>query len=207
MKGLSQEQLEFLKKHNVPLEKVFDAKGFSKSYYYIQMKQQGKVVAFNVTPCKRGNHTLRTRNGHCIQCDTKHLEFQKRNDYSGIIYIAGSKNGKVLKVGYSKGIEIRSESLNRTKYAGLNDWEFIFVIFSSTAGSLEPKIKFKLNEYSRAFNYEHDNKLQDAEEVYSCSINKAKAILIAVCKEYYHDYEIKKDYDGTEYNFRRLKKL
>lgn len=207
MEGLSKEQLEFLKRHNVPLEKVFDAKGYSKSYYQVIMKQQGKIVAFNVSPCNANGHTLRTRSGHCAQCNTAHLEFQKRHDYSGIIYIAGSKQGKVLKVGYSKAIDVRNESLNRTKYAGLSDWEIIFGIFSSSAGEIESQIKFKLSKYYRAFNYEHDGKIQDADEIYSCSLSKAKSVVINVCEEYYHSYEIKRNYDGSDYEFGNLTKI
>lgn len=206
-KSLSKEQLEFLNKHNVPLEKVYDANGYSKSYYQDIMKRQGKIVAFNVSACKANGHTLRTRSGHCAQCNTIHLEFQKRHDYSGIIYIAGSKDGSILKVGYSKALEIRSKSLIRTKYAGFKDWEIIFGLFSPTAGQIESQIKFKLKKYSRAFNYEHDGKLQDADEIYSCSFAKAKPVLIQICEDYFHNYEIKKDYEGKDYDFKNLKRL
>lgn len=207
MEGLSQEQLEFLKWHDIPLEKIFDAKGYSKSDYHFLMKQQGKIVAFNVTPCKLNGHTLRTRNGHCIQCDPARIEFQKRYDYSGIIYIAGSKNGSVLKVGYSKGIDIRSESINRTKYAGYEDWEIVFGIFSPNAGEIETQIKPQLVQYNISLRYEHDNSMQIASEIYTCSYTKIKSTIIMTCDQYSHKYEIVKDYDGTEYNFRNLTKL
>jgi hypothetical protein len=207
MKGLTNDQIEFLKKHNVSFEKVFNAKGYTKSYYHVLMKQQGKIVAFNTTPCNAFGHTLRTRSGHCIQCNTAHLEFQKRNDYSGIIYIAGSLQGQVLKIGYSKAFTIRNASLNRTKYAGLNDWKIIFYVFSPFAGKIEVAIKSKLNKYLMSLAYRHGTKFQKAEEVYSCSFEKAKSNFISVLNDNFYSYKIKRNYEGIEFNFSNLKRL
>jgi hypothetical protein len=94
----------------------------SKSEYRQIMKELNKYVAFNVIACRKSGHTLRTRTGHCIQCDTARLAFMKRHVSEGIIYIAGSKEGEIMKVGYSKAVEVRQESLNRTQYAGYKDW-------------------------------------------------------------------------------------
>ena len=140
MSNLNKEQLAFLKEHKVSSKFVFDAKGLKKSEYKEIMKDLNKLVAFNVTPCSKFGHTLRTRSGHCCQCNTAYLEFQKRNDSEGIVYIAKSLLGKIIKIGFTKSIQIRSESLNRTKYGGFNDWIIVYAIESKEAGKIENKI-------------------------------------------------------------------
>src|SRR5665811_560663 len=100
MEGLTKEQLDFLKEHKVHLKFVFDAQGMSKSVYRPIMKDLNKYIAFNVTPCNKYGHTLRTRSGHCCQCNTAHMAFQKRNDSIGVTYIGGTLTGNVIKVGF-----------------------------------------------------------------------------------------------------------
>jgi hypothetical protein len=80
MKNLTAEQIDFLNSHNISLDKVFDASGFSLSEYKVIMKDQGKQIAYNVAPCQQYGHTLRTRAGHCIQCNPAAIAFIKRND-------------------------------------------------------------------------------------------------------------------------------
>ena len=133
MKGLSEKQKTFLKKHGVELHQTYDAYGQPNRVYKPIMKKTGKVVAFNVTPCGNAAHTLRNRSGHCIQCNSAYLAFQNRSDSPGIVYVAKTNKGKVIKVGFSKSVEIRSKSLNRTAYGGFNDWQIIASIDSEKA--------------------------------------------------------------------------
>ena len=102
MKGLTQEQKRYLTKHGVELYQVYDAYRQPNRVYKPIMKETGKVVAFNVTPCKNGGHTLRNRSGHCIQCNSAYLAFQNRNDSAGVVYVAKTLKGGVIKVGFSK---------------------------------------------------------------------------------------------------------
>lgn len=187
---LSQSQLRFLDKHNVPLEKLFDAKGLKKKEYRTKMKELNKAVAFNVVPCRKEGHTLRSRSGHCVQCNTAYLAFQKRNDSKGIVYIAESIRGNIIKVGYSKSFKTRSESLNRTEYAGFSDWIIKFAVESKKAGKIEHKISAVLNQYSQNIEYEHDNHLQRATEIYNCSYHLAKEELLKICEKDNLNYSI-----------------
>jgi hypothetical protein len=207
MAELTKEQLDFLAKHNVSLKYVFDATGLSKTEYRPIMKELNKYIAFNVTPCNKSGHELRTRSGHCVQCNTAHLAFQKRNDSSGITYIAGSINGEVIKVGFTKAVEIRSKSLNRSNYAGYNDWEILFAIESGDAGRIETKANATLYKYAYSTDYEHDGHWQDSHETYHCSYSNAKKIVLDICDENDYKFEKRLNVKSEKYEFRNLLKL
>lgn len=51
--GLTEDQIAFLKRMGVPLDKVFDAKGMGPSVYGPKMRALNKVVAYNTSICKR----------------------------------------------------------------------------------------------------------------------------------------------------------
>ena len=199
MSRLTPKQLYFLKKHNVDLKYVFNANGMSKSEYRQIMKELNKYVAFNVIACRKSGHTLRTRTGHCIQCDTARLAFMKRHVSEGIIYIAGSKEGEIMKVGYSKAVEVRQESLNRTQYAGYKDWVILFAIVSEDAGKIESMANMTLSKYAYKLDYYHNGEWQDSSETYTCTFAKAKESVLKSCKAYSSNYKIELDYKGELY--------
>ena len=62
---LTDEQLAFLDRHDVPLDRVFDATGMSPDEYKPLMSGGREWVAYGVSPCRAEGHTLRTRGGHC----------------------------------------------------------------------------------------------------------------------------------------------
>lgn len=204
-KNLSKSQKDFLKFHNIELKYVFNAKGFSRIEYRMLMRQLNKHIAFNVTPCQKDGHTLRTRSGHCCQCNTATLSFQKRHYSSGVVYLAGSSIGKIIKVGYTKGLEIRAESLNRTRYAALKDWEILFGIWSENAGKIESEVNSKLIKYSYKIQYNKDNHWLDTSETYVCSYSKAREFIFDVLKKY--DFEVIKNSNTKKYEFKNLIKL
>ena len=47
---------------------------------------------------------------------------------AGMVYIAGSLKGSIIKIGYTKDVQIREESLNRTEYAGYYDWIVLLLL-------------------------------------------------------------------------------
>ena len=83
MLNLNKSQIEFLKSQNISEKMIFNAKGLKKSEYKGIMKLKRKIIAYNVTPCRENGHTLRTRSGHCVQCNTTRIGFQKRSDKIG----------------------------------------------------------------------------------------------------------------------------
>lgn len=200
--NLSKEQLNFLKSHKIPLQLVFNAMGMPKSEYRPIMKELNKLVAFNVTPCKKSGHSLRTRSGHCCQCNTATLAYLKRHDASGIVYVAGSKSGSIMKIGFSKAVEVRAESLNRTKYAGFNDWVILYALKSKNAGIIETKANSLLNKYSLEFDYNHDGAWHDSYETYHCSYSKCKELLLKAAVD--HSFDIIRNIESSKYEFQNL---
>ena len=207
MAGLTSEQIRFLKEQDIHPKYVFNAEGLSKSEYRVIMKELNKLVAYNVSACQKEGHTLRTRSGHCCQCNTKTIAFQKRNDSAGIVYIAGSLTGEVVKIGFSKAVEIRAVSLNRSKYAGFNDWKIIYALKSKDAGRIETKSNSLLREYSYSLDYEHDGHWQDSHETYHCAYSKAKEFVEKAYREEKYKIEIERNSPTNEYEFSNLKKL
>lgn len=206
MKGLTSDQIRFLKEQNIHPKYVFDAQGLSPSDYRGIMKELNKLIAYNVTPCQQEGHTLRTRTGHCCQCDTAKIEFLKRNDSAGIVYIAGSLVGQVIKIGFSKAVEVRAESLNRTKYAGFNDWEILFALRSEDAGRIETKSNSLLHKYASPLDYEHDGHWQDSYETYHCAYSKAKEFVEKVYRDENYEIKIERNITIEKYEFRNLRK-
>jgi hypothetical protein len=147
---------------------------------------------------------LRNRSGHCIQCNTAYLAFQKRHDSAGIVYIAGSQLGQVIKVGFTKAVQVRSESLNRTKYAGFQDWKILFGVKSDLAGNIETAANSYLNKHIYKFDYEHDGHEQESHETFLCSLSKSKSIIEYIIKNNSYDSEILLNLKVESYEFPNL---
>lgn len=207
MPDLTPDQIEFLIEQDIPLKYVFDADGFSKREYRPLMKELNKLVAFNVSPCQSKGHTLRTRSGHCCQCNTAALGFLKRNDSAGIVYIAGTLTGELIKIGFSKAVEVRAESLNRTRYAGFLDWKILFALSSKDAGRIENKANSMLRAYAYSADYKHDGHWHDSKETYFCAYSKAKEFLQRAHQSEGFDVHIELDVKTIKYEFRNLRRI
>jgi hypothetical protein len=206
MKELNSDQIRFLKEHNIHPKYVFNAEGLSKSEYRIIMKELNKLIAYNVSPCQKGEHTLRTRSGHCCQCNTSTIAYQKRNDSAGIVYIAGTLNGQLIKIGFSKALEVREESLNRTKYAGFNDWKILYALKSEKAGQIETKSNSLLHQYNFSTDYKHDGNWHDSSETYKCAYSKAKEFVEKAYTHIIGNVLIERNSLTKEYEFRNIKR-
>lgn len=193
-------EINFLKHHKFTSKDLFNAEGYSSKEYRLIMKELNKSIAYNTTPCQKEGHKLRTRSGHCCQCNTAVIQFQKRNDSSGFIYIAGSLEGKLIKIGFTKAVEVRSESLNRTAYAGFRDWKILFAAKSSQAGIIETASNSALHKYSFGSTYEHDGKWQESTETYHCSYSKAKEIVLSVASQESISIVLNSNSDKYEFN-------
>ena len=75
--SLTKTQLKFLERHNIKDNQILDASGLTKIEYKARMKSEGKRIAYNVAPCKKRGHTLRTHTGGCAQCNITKAGFQK----------------------------------------------------------------------------------------------------------------------------------
>lgn len=174
MTKLSSSQLDFLSHHRIPLSEVFDATGIPKKKYQALMRQAKKHIAIGVSPCAKADHTMRTRSGHCIQCNPANIAFQLRSDADGTIYLAGSQSEELLKIGFSKNINNREYQINTNFYGGANDWEMIFWIEVDQAGTIEIDIHKVMHKFSVPGTYFSNNVEIDCYELYKCNASVAR---------------------------------
>lgn len=173
MSKLVDEQERFLLQHGISVGSVFDATGLGKIEYRKIMKSLEKTVAIGVTACRKGGHTLRSRSGHCIQCNPAALAFQSRYTKSGFVYIAGSETLKVIKVGFSGDVESRIESLNELNYGGASDWTGIYWVQCESAGKIEFDTHERLSNYAAPKQYVRGGTTVDCLETFSCGADSA----------------------------------
>jgi hypothetical protein len=173
MSKLSDEQCAFLQQHKIPVNMVFDATGLKRKDWIFQMKQLGLRFAFGVGPCKKGNHTLRTVGGNCIQCKPADIAFTNRHFDDGFVYIAYSLEEVLLKVGIAVSVKKRIGSLNSLGYAGATDWKALQSVKAKRAGETEFSIHSDLSAHHVSVSYLRDGNPVDCREVFRCSITDA----------------------------------
>lgn len=180
--ALSAGQKAFLGEHGIPLSMVFNAKGMPSSRYKPIMKAGEFLVAYGVTPCGRGGHTLRTRYGHCVQCDTKHIAYIRRHSEPGYVYLAHSKSKNMVKIGASIDPNVRESHLNSYAYGGASDWVVIESIFTKNHAKHEHLAHQHLAAHRTSGEYFDRGGWIECNELYSCTIEVAKNAIVAALK-------------------------
>lgn len=188
MLQLTEDQKVFLKRYQIPLSAIFDASGLSKNEYHELMKNLDKFYAIGVTPCKAGNHTLRTRNGHCLQCNPAAITYLNRYYNNSIVYVASSLKNRKTKVGYTKDINERENALNATVYAGISDWKIIYFVNCKNAGKIESEIQGRLSNYYYPSEYKLGGRQVACYEVFTCGYNRVKKVISEVKKEFANEF-------------------
>lgn len=174
MPDLTNDQSNFLKINRIPLSAIYDASGLGRTEYSLVMKELGKWVAIGVTPCKKHGHTMRTRKGHCMQCNPLAHVFLKRHIDSGEVYIAGSKKGGFLKIGTTNNHKNREVTLNSYGYGGVNDWQMIIAFKSENAGLVEHEAQKIIYDFAHPTKYEKNERIIDCLEIFRCRYSRAK---------------------------------
>jgi len=178
MTGLTTSQLNFIKKINISSHELFDASGMKTWEWKQQMKGLGKLVAFGVYPCAAKGHTLRTRAGHCIQCNTANLSYLKRMNESADVYVAWSKGSKLVKIGLAKNAYERLKSINKFKYGGTGDWELKMIYECENAGEIELKTLQALAKFTEVgLIYRNGSVERYCSEVFRCKLKTATEAL------------------------------
>ena len=125
------------------------------------------------TPCQRAGHRLRTRAGHCIQCDTSKLAFQSRHSTDQYVYIAGSLSEHLLKIGTCSDCSQRGNQLRAERYGSAGDWRIIYSIEVQNAGDVEHAARSRLWGCFVRRSYLKNGFLQAAIELLQCSFSRA----------------------------------
>ena len=179
MANLSDEQRDFLSHHRIPLSNVFDASQFPRTAtWQARMKDLGVGFAVGTTPCKKGGHTLRTRKGHCIQCQTSNISYYNRHRTAGYVYIARSPSAKRVKVGMTTDLAERGRQLNIYKYGGADDWRIVATVWTDRAGEVESRTQGALKGKSVSANYTKAGDVITCYELFDCEIEFAKQALM-----------------------------
>ena len=178
MAELRPDQQAFLTANRIPLSAVFDASGLSKSQYSPIMKSMEKWVAIGVTPCNKFGHQMRTRAGHCMQCNELAHVFLQRHINPGEVYIAGSNKGAFIKIGTAKSSLNRINSLNSIGYGGVDDWKLILVMQVKDAGLIEFVAQKSISEFAYPTSYLRDGKKVECVETFRCKYSRAKTALL-----------------------------
>lgn len=197
---LTKDETEFLRNQGLTAVDVYDGRGQSSASWKAGVRSAGKTVVLG-TPCTSKGHRLRTRSGHCAQCDTAKLSYQKRHNTEGYIYIAGSKAAKLLKVGTCVDIEQRRRNLRNQMYGGISDWEMLFTAKVDAGGKVEGDALARLSKHKVVRMYEKDGKKQEAAEMLKASFSAVLAAVQETLKNA-KATEIRKALKTTDYEFK-----
>lgn len=176
MTQLTKEQLAFLKAQKVSPSWLFDGSGLSKRSRDESMDALEKYFYYGGAPCAKSGHTLRSKAGHCIQCDTSKIAYQLRNSATGYVYLAYSKSTQFSKVGFSKHHpQDRKDFLNKEAYGNITDWDIKKIVaMTKDAGKKEFEIHSTLEQYQKAITYEKTRGLiVECREIFACDYQVA----------------------------------
>lgn len=176
MSKLTEDQRRFLRHQGISLSLVFDGSGLSKADRTSMMDELDKKFYYGGSPCAAAGHTLRSKAGHCIQCDTSKIAFQLRSSQSGYLYLAYSSRRQCAKVGItSVGPRERVAVLASSGYGNCVDWKLIESVYlESKAGATEFQIHASLEPFQTGILYEKQPGIEvECREVFFCDIDLA----------------------------------
>jgi hypothetical protein len=169
------DEIRFLARHGFGPEDVYDGRHESKTSREAAAKSAGKdlVLVRRSAACRAAGHRIKTRAGHCFQCDPLKIVYLRRHSSPGYVYVAGSLSRRVIKIGTASDIPQRARQLRAERYAGFADWVVLFSIEASEAGKVEHDASARV-EGRRVFSpYFKDGVEQTAIEVLECSFSAA----------------------------------
>jgi hypothetical protein len=189
MAELTEHELHFLYTQRIDESAVMDCSWMRPRRYKSAMEEEGYLWCIAPTDCYNG-HRLRSRAGHCIQCDTSRIAFVKRHHDTAYIYIAGSLASKVLKVGNAIWPERRVGALNSRCYGGITDWVLLYHTRFDEAGKIEFTTHGLLYGYRRG-----------VKEIFRCNYALARKALVEAAKGYLGEDEWESRYALLRYTF------
>jgi len=179
MARLTEDQILWLKTQRILPNQMFDASGLSAKDRVTVMKEGGFNFYYGGAVCNSGGHSLRTKAGHCMQCDTSKIAFQSRSSSTGYVYLAGSPQTKLIKVGMSSDLSDRERKINEYIYGGARDWEILLYARTVDAGRCEFGAHGRLEAHRAEASYVRAGRSQRCYELFECGFLTAKAALIA----------------------------
>lgn len=165
---LTAQERIFLREQGLSEQDVFDARGLPKAVWEAEAKRLGRPLILG-SPCNALGHRIRTRKGHCAQCDTSRIRYLMRHEEEASVYVAYSIAMQLSKIGVSQQLDVRERKINLDGYAGASDWEVLFSIVTTRAGNVETSAQNLLDRYRVATSYQKDrSKAQISREAFKC---------------------------------------
>jgi hypothetical protein len=182
--NLTTSERTFVERHRIGILGVLDGRGLSKVEYRSLAKEQGKTLILG-SPCRYAGHRLRTRSGHCAECDPRNIAFQNRYHAEQFVYIAGSLKGKLIKIGTTNDADQRQRSLRFEAHGGYRDWSMLYTAYAKEAGKVEQQIKDKLANFQTVRRYSKQDCTTDAIELFECSFSRAMQAFLSTNADYH----------------------
>lgn len=173
---LTASELRFLASQNLGPDDVYDARRLPQDYWFRQIKLENKTIALG-SKCRKAGHRLRSRKGHCVQCDTSKLAFAGRFDLEQYIYILGSVSAKLLKIGTCKDLPQRINQICFEQQGGASDWTLLYSVWMPRSGEIEDRTHKRLAQYAYFEDYWKNGNLQTATELFRCPFSLAAKVL------------------------------
>lgn len=186
MMDLTRAELDFLASQGLAEADVLDGRRMSQEQGRRAAKELNKPVVLG-SPCKKAGHRLRTRPGHCAQCDPKKLGYQKRHLEPKDLYIAFSRRAGLVKVGSSNSVDVRINKINFEGVGGATDWRLIFRVPVKEGQRLETEVQALLSEHMSPSSYIKDGRRQESRECFKCSAAEALEAVLHAAQRGEHD--------------------
>lgn len=184
MAKLTADEIAFLTSQGIGVEQMFDAAGMSVADRKLAMKAAGKYFYVGGARCAAAGHQIRTRQGHCVQCNTSLIAYALRHSSSAQVYVAGSLKGRCVKIGSTEDIGQRLVRLRSHSYGAFDDWEMLAATqIIDNAGRFEFEAQKKLSRFQSKSIYVKSGAKQEARELFVCTFPVAANALIAVLPE------------------------
>jgi hypothetical protein len=175
---LNQADLDFLEHHGLPRSTLVDASGMTAAARKEYMRAVGASFAYGTSPCKAAGHQIRTRAGHCVQCNPAVIAYQLRHDRDAFIYVATTRALGLVKVGQAADLNDREGTLQRIRYGGVDDWKIErHSQWAEPAGPTELAVHRALKDYRVESGYHQGAKAMWCRELFRCTLEDAVAAL------------------------------
>jgi hypothetical protein len=202
---LTKSQLAFLDKHKISEDLLLNANGSGMTEELsLRMSEEGKILAYNTSECSANkNHNFITPEGDCPQCHTASIQTALKEYQTGYIYIIGSVQAGLTKVGAATEIIKRVKSLNgaASRYGGFDDWEMLFYAKTSNIGKVERKVQEGLASYMDTRQFRKSEKMPKGSQLFRCSYNRVQKALTDVQEELAIEFTQKVEKSAILYNY------
>ncbi len=183
---LTHAELVFLTSQGLTDADVLDGRRMSKEQARLVAKDRDLAVVLGAA-CAKAGHRLRTRSGHCVQCDTAKLGYQKRHLEPKDLYIAFSRRAGLIKIGSSNSVDVRINKINFEGVGGATDWKLIFRIPAREGQRLETEVQALLSEHLMPTSYIKDGRQRNSRECFKCSAAQALEAVLHAAQRGGHD--------------------